>query len=260
MFCLPDGFLLGASPGRKTQRAVQPPPIRGCQAIRIGRFGLLPGRSPLLGEYSLFLTLLRCFSSGGAPSRTMCSPWSVTPYRVTGCPIRTSSDLCSVAAPRCFSQLPTSFIGTQCQGIHRMPFFLLLLSPVVPNTTPAPPSRDGVTLAPLGCPDPSAASCPSRRGASQTSRSGSLVQELSRTQSPGGHRVRLCSCRRTRRVVSSVVKVHSPHLASRDGSGACAGSPPASFRVYRRTGRFTKRPCSSKPGERPLTRGRGYNV
>ena len=29
-------------------------------------FGLLPVRSPLLGEYSLFLAVLRCFSSGGA--------------------------------------------------------------------------------------------------------------------------------------------------------------------------------------------------
>ena len=30
-------------------------------------FGLIPFRSPLLGEYSLFLWVLRCFSSPGAP-------------------------------------------------------------------------------------------------------------------------------------------------------------------------------------------------
>ena len=34
------------------------------------RFGLLPVRSPLLGEYSLFLGVLRCFSSPGALYRT----------------------------------------------------------------------------------------------------------------------------------------------------------------------------------------------
>jgi hypothetical protein len=32
-----------------------------------GRFGLFPVRSPLLGEYFLFLQVLRCFSSLGAP-------------------------------------------------------------------------------------------------------------------------------------------------------------------------------------------------
>jgi hypothetical protein len=42
-----------------------------CQALQpqVGEpawFGLLPVRSPLLGEYSLFLGVLRCFSSPGA--------------------------------------------------------------------------------------------------------------------------------------------------------------------------------------------------
>ena len=35
-----------------------------------GRFGLFPVRSPLLGEYFLFLQVLRCFSSLGAPPPT----------------------------------------------------------------------------------------------------------------------------------------------------------------------------------------------
>ena len=34
------------------------------------RFGLFPVRSPLLGEYSLFLGVLRCFSSPGSLSQT----------------------------------------------------------------------------------------------------------------------------------------------------------------------------------------------
>ena len=73
----------------------------------------------------------------------MCSSGSISPCRLMGCPIRRSSDRCVVPAPRCFSQLPTSFIGTPCLGIHRMPSFLLLLSPVIPtpyHPAPAPGS------------------------------------------------------------------------------------------------------------------------
>ena len=39
-----------------------------------------------------------------------------------GFPIRTSPDLRQLAAPRGFSQLTTSFIGSQRLGIHRVPF------------------------------------------------------------------------------------------------------------------------------------------
>ena len=41
-------------------RALQP------RASMLARFGLLPFRSPLLGKYSLFLWVLRCFSSPGS--------------------------------------------------------------------------------------------------------------------------------------------------------------------------------------------------
>ena len=46
------------------------------------------------------------------------------------CSIRTSADQCLLTAPRSFSQLTTSFIGSQCQGIHSalfsaLPFVLL---------------------------------------------------------------------------------------------------------------------------------------
>jgi hypothetical protein len=43
----------------------------GIQTTESGWFGLLPVRSPLLGEYSLVLALLRCFSLGGAPRQTI---------------------------------------------------------------------------------------------------------------------------------------------------------------------------------------------
>ena len=41
-------------------------------------------------------------------------------YRV-GCPIRRSRDQRSLASPPGFSQRATSFIASQCQGIHQMP-------------------------------------------------------------------------------------------------------------------------------------------
>jgi hypothetical protein len=47
-----------------------------------------------------------------------------TRYRV-GCPIRRSRDHRSLASPPGFSQRATSFIASQCQGIHQMPFFAL---------------------------------------------------------------------------------------------------------------------------------------
>ena len=41
------------------------------------------------------------------------------------CSIRKSADQGSLTAPRSFSQLTTSFIGSQCQGIHSTLFFAL---------------------------------------------------------------------------------------------------------------------------------------
>jgi hypothetical protein len=41
-------------------RALQP------RSSKLERFGLIPVRSPLLGEWSLFLWVLRCFSSPGS--------------------------------------------------------------------------------------------------------------------------------------------------------------------------------------------------
>ena len=50
--------------------AVQHPCDIGRSATQPHRFGLLPFRSPLLGECSLFLGVLRCFSSPSARSRS----------------------------------------------------------------------------------------------------------------------------------------------------------------------------------------------
>src|SRR5918998_3259040 len=66
------------------------------QAIAPVGFGLLPVRSPLLRESSLFLEVLRCFSSPGAlPGSPGCPA-----VRRAGCPIRRSPDHRLPAPPR----------------------------------------------------------------------------------------------------------------------------------------------------------------
>ena len=90
-------------------------------APKRGRFGLLRVRSPLLAQslvYFLFLRVLRCFSSPGSlhPSRV------VTRSPAPGCPIRTSADHRIFAPSRGFSQLVTSFVASESQGILHVPF------------------------------------------------------------------------------------------------------------------------------------------
>src|SRR6185436_11501685 len=48
------------------------------------------------------------------------------PLSKVGFPIRISADQSSFAAPRGFSQRSTSFIASQRQGIHQMPFIHLI--------------------------------------------------------------------------------------------------------------------------------------
>ena len=60
------------------------------------------------------------FQFPGFASRTYgFSPGS--PNKGWGCPIRISMDQRLLAAPHGFSQRATSFIASQCQGIHQMP-------------------------------------------------------------------------------------------------------------------------------------------
>jgi hypothetical protein len=47
----------------------------------------------------------------------------VTTRIVTGSPIQTPLDQCLLPTPQSFSQATTSFIASDCQGIHRMRFF-----------------------------------------------------------------------------------------------------------------------------------------
>ena len=72
--------------------------------------------------YFLFLRLLRCFSSPGSLRTAMDSLYGDMQC-MPGFPIQTSADQCSCAAPRSFSQLIASFIGSQCQGIRPAPYY-----------------------------------------------------------------------------------------------------------------------------------------
>ena len=101
-------------------------------AMHARRFGLCPFRSPLLWTsnfpygkfiFFLFLRLLRCFSSPGSPRIPIkgFNPLFSMRYMRSahvGFPIQKSAGHRIFAPCRSLSQLITSFIGSQCQGIH----------------------------------------------------------------------------------------------------------------------------------------------
>ena len=73
--------------------------------------------------FFLFLRLLRCFSSPGSlriPIQSFNSLFSIRYMRIAhvGFPIQRSAGHGIFAPCRSLSQLITSFIGSQCQGIH----------------------------------------------------------------------------------------------------------------------------------------------
>ena len=71
--------------------------------------------------YFLFLRVLRCFSSPGLPGRSTIS-------LLMGCPIRKSTDQWLFAPPRGLSQLITSFVASESQGIPHTPFVTFFFS------------------------------------------------------------------------------------------------------------------------------------
>ena len=84
------------------------------------RFGLFPGRSPLLGESLLFSlpTGTKMFQFPAFASSIRKIPESLP----VGCPIRKSTHQRPFAPPRGLSQLIASFIACKSLGIHRTPF------------------------------------------------------------------------------------------------------------------------------------------
>ena len=68
--------------------------------------------------YFLFLRVLRCFSSPRLPLQT---DWRYPAFSRMGCPIRKSRDQRIFAPTPGLSQLITSFIASESQGIHQTP-------------------------------------------------------------------------------------------------------------------------------------------
>jgi hypothetical protein len=88
------------------------------------RFSLFRFRSPLLTESRLFSLPAgtEMFHFPAFPPHTLCVQAWVTPHdwgRVS--PFGHPWISARLTAPQGFSQSPTSFIGSWCQGIHRMP-------------------------------------------------------------------------------------------------------------------------------------------
>src|SRR6266498_1465186 len=88
------------------------------------RFSLLRFRSPLLTESRLFSlpTGTEMFHFPALPPHTLYIQVVVTPH--DGCqvsPFGNPRISARLTAPRGISQPPTSFIGSWCPGIHRMP-------------------------------------------------------------------------------------------------------------------------------------------
>ena len=80
-------------------------------------YGLVRVRSPLLAE-----SLLISFPTGTQMFQFPAFAISQV-FNLTGCPIRTSTDQSSFAAPRSFSQLTTSFVASESLGIRHTPLF-----------------------------------------------------------------------------------------------------------------------------------------
>ena len=96
---------------------VQPHPSSGGSLVTLVWFGLLPVRSPLLRESSLFLGVREMFQFPRFPpanGRSLVSPRGVAPFghlRIAGCQ----------RLPGAFRRVATSFIGLLRLGIHHVP-------------------------------------------------------------------------------------------------------------------------------------------
>ena len=103
-----------------------PQPLRS----ELLRFGLFRVRSPLLAEsnFFLFLRVLRCFSSPSSPQRAMYSLEDTMTLLMVSFLIRKSMDQSLRATPHSLSQLITSFIASESQGIRHAPLLTFSLT------------------------------------------------------------------------------------------------------------------------------------
>jgi hypothetical protein len=100
------------------------PTTQRLPAITCDRFSLFRFRSPLLTESRLFSLPVgtEMFHFPTFPPHALCVQARVTPHDWCGVPPFGHPRInARLAAPRGLSQPPTSFIGSWCPGIHRVP-------------------------------------------------------------------------------------------------------------------------------------------
>jgi hypothetical protein len=121
---LPAWFVTSRQHGSTGQARPATPDTQRPPAITRTRFGLFPFRSPLLRE-SLLLSLpagTEMFHFPALPHTALCIQAAATAHdgrRVS--PFGNPRITAWLPAPRGISQAPASFIGSWCQGIHRVP-------------------------------------------------------------------------------------------------------------------------------------------
>ena len=112
-------------PGRQPrQNGPTTPTTQRLPAITCDRFSLIRFRSPLLTESRLFSLPVgtEMFHFPTFPPHALCVQARVTPHDWCGVPPFGNPRInARLTAPRGLSQPPTSFIGSWCPGIHRVP-------------------------------------------------------------------------------------------------------------------------------------------
>ena len=118
------------------------------------RFSLIRFRSPLLTESRLFSLPVgtEMFHFPTFPPHALCVQARVTPHDWCGVPPFGNPRInARLTAPRGLSQPPTSFIGSWCPGIHRVPLTTWPHKHPRPSTTKMgpPPAQTGTRPRPL---------------------------------------------------------------------------------------------------------------
>src|SRR5919107_1241190 len=139
-------------PRQKVLNGPTTPTTQRLPAITCDRFSLLRFRSPLLTESRLFSLPVgtEMFHFPTFPPHALCVQARVTPHDWCGVPPFGHPRInARLAAPRGLSQPPTSFIGSWCPGIHRVPLTTWPHNYNTPNT-PSGRSRRTRTPNPTG--------------------------------------------------------------------------------------------------------------
>src|SRR3712207_8336908 len=137
---LPLTTALSHSPPSRQQRQNGPttPSPQPLPGITWKRFSLIRFRSPLLTESRLFSLPVgtEMFHFPTFPPHALCVQARVTPHDWCGVPPFGHPRInARLAAPRGLSQPPTSFIGSWCPGIHRVPLTTWPHNYNTPHTT-----------------------------------------------------------------------------------------------------------------------------